>query len=102
MVANSDIAENLCAGSYDDAITNCRVPFTFFFARAAERDALINQNAVTDLGCLADDYAVTMVNEEPAPDSRPRVNFDAGQKTRELGDKSRNQRQFPAIQPVRK
>ena len=46
--------------------------------RAAQRNALINGHIVADDGGFADDHAVAMVDEHPAPDLRAGVNFNAG------------------------
>ena len=61
-----------------------------FFARAAERDALIQRDVIADFARFADNHAHGMVDEETTADLRGGVNFHARHKTGEL---ARNARQ---------
>jgi hypothetical protein len=56
---------------------------------------------VLDDGGLADHHAHAMVNEDAAPDRRPRMNLDAGNPAREMGQRTRHPAQTGGPQPVR-
>ena len=70
-------------------------------ARAAQRDALVQQHVVADFGGLADHHAHAVIDEEAAADGGAGVDFDAGEKAADLRNHARQQRHVPAVQPVR-
>jgi hypothetical protein len=50
--------------------------FALLPGRAAERDAVIQRAVVADLGGLTDDDAHAVIDEEPPPDARGRMDLD--------------------------
>ena len=64
-----------------------------------QRYALIQQNVIAQLGGLADDNAHAMVDEKPVADGGSRMDLNAGQKTRELGNQTRHDKPAPLVKP---
>ncbi len=62
------------------------------WARAAERDALIDGDVVSDLGGFPNHHEA-MVDKEIAPDRRAGMNVDRGQKTRKMVHRTRQKEQ---------
>src|SRR5688572_30460010 len=91
MVANGYVAEDLRAGANDHAIADRRMPFPLFFARTAQRHSLVDQNVIANLGGFADDNAIAVVNEKPAPDARTWVDLDSGKETAKLRNDPRQE-----------
>ncbi len=102
VVAQLDIAEDLCARADDDVIAQGGVAFAAFFAGAAEGDALVDQRVVADDRRFADHDAHAMVNEDAAPDRCAGVDFDPREEAGEMGDQPREEGEAPVIQPMGK
>ena len=60
-------------------------------ARAAESHALIQGHVIADDRGLADDDAHPVIDEQAAANLRAGMNFDAGQKSRDLREPAREQ-----------
>src|SRR4051794_35823999 len=73
------------------------MPLAALAAGAAQRDALVQQNVVTDDSGFTDHHARAVINEEPAPDHRAGVNLDLGEEAADLREDTRQQRDVPAI-----
>src|SRR5579884_4109519 len=85
VVPDMNITEDLGTSADDDAVTNGGMPFLAAVeASAAERDTLIYRDVVTDFGRLADYDSHAMIDKQMLPNSRSRMNFNAGQKSRHL------------------
>src|SRR5439155_19112615 len=65
----------------------------------AKRHMLVDGNVVADLRTFAD-YAEAMVEEEPLPDLRARMNVDGGQEPSEMIDKPREEKKLTFPEPV--
>ena len=72
-----------------DVVAERRVALAAVLARAAERDALIEQAVVADLRGLADDDAGAVVDDEPSADLGGRVDLNARPPPRKLRDPTR-------------
>src|SRR5580704_14302335 len=68
-----------------------RMPLLFLGAGAAERDALVDENVVTDFGRLAHYDSHAVIDEQSPPDFRAGMNFDTRDKSRELADDAARQ-----------
>ena len=77
VVPNFDRAKNLSANADYDVVADRRVPFAPLLARAPQGYALIERNAIADLGGLADYDAHPMVDKESFADRGSGVDFDA-------------------------
>ena len=75
--------------------------FSFFQAGAAERDALIDEHVVANLGGLADDDAHAVVDEQAPPDFCAGMNLDSGEQTRKLADHASEQLGVALPEPMR-
>jgi len=100
MIAYQDVAEYRGARADHDVIAKRRMPLALLLASAAQRHSLVKQHVVADLSRFPDHDAGAMVYEEPPPDGRARMNFDAGQEAAELGDQARQQGHTPAVQAM--
>src|SRR5579863_2490807 len=98
VVADVDVAEDFGAGTDDDAIAEGGVALSLLAAGAAEGDALVEEDVVTDFGGFADDYPGAVVDEKPAADGGSGMDLDAGEKAADLRQDARHERHTPAIQ----
>ena len=73
------------------------MPFTMFLAGAAQRHALVQRDIVAYDRGLADDHAHSVVDEQPPPDLRAGMDFDAGDQAGGLGQRAG--RELPAMDP---
>ena len=97
IVVNGDTAKNGCIHANHNVIAERGMALAALFARAAERDTLIQRDVIADFARFADDHAHGVVDEETTADFRSRVNFHARHETSEL---ARNARQaFQAVVP---
>jgi hypothetical protein len=55
IIADLDIAKNLCAGTDDDVITQRGMALSTFFSSTAKGDALVDNRIVTNDCSFADD-----------------------------------------------
>ncbi len=101
VVADNDIAQDLGAHAHQHAVAQSGMAFELIQAGAAQGDLMIHQDIVPDDGCLADDDAIAMVDEEAPPDGGAGVNLDVGDQTAELGDDARKQHGVTHPEPVR-
>ncbi len=69
-------------------------------AGAAERDPLIERDAVAEDRGLADDDAGAVVDEEPGADLGGVVDLDPGERPREVGERARKHRHARAVERV--
>src|SRR5580693_4054683 len=86
VIADADVAQDFCAGAYDDVVADGGMALARFLAGAAEGDVLIHEDVVADFTGFADDDAHAVVDEEAAAYGGSGVNFDACQGTRKLRD----------------
>ncbi len=84
VVADGDVAEDLRAGADHDVVADGGVALAALFARAAQRDALVEQNVVADLGGLADHHAHAVVDEAAPSDHGAGMDLDSGHRADEL------------------
>ena len=70
-------------------------------AGAAQGHALVEQHVVADFGGLADHDAGAVIDEEAAADGGAGVDFDLGEEAADLRDQRGQQRDAPAVEPVR-
>ena len=96
VVAHPDRPEDLGPGANGHPVANGRMPLAVLQAGAPQGHAVVDRHVAADLGRLADDDAGTVVDEDPGADGGARVDLDAGEEARELGDGARGQ-----IGPVR-
>src|SRR3954451_496501 len=68
---------------------------------AAERHALVDRAAITHYGCLTDDHAHAVIDEDTAADRRARMDFDAGEPAPHLGGEAPEPAQATQPEPVR-
>src|SRR5437763_1931770 len=101
VISDADIAQNFRTGSDYDAVADGRMPLAGILPRSAERHALVQQHVVSDLGCLADHHAHSVIDEETAPDSRARMDLDARHRSRELRNDARESKPSREIQTMR-
>src|SRR5438034_8531022 len=86
VVADPDAAQNFRAGAYHHAVAQSGMALSFFIAGAAQRYALVEQAIVPDFRGFADDHARTVVDEKTPADAGARMDLNAGQEARELGN----------------
>src|SRR5580704_1197958 len=79
VVSNMNVAEDFRSGPDHHLIPDGRMPFAALIPRAAERDALIQQNIVPDLGRFTDHHTHAMVDEKSLADLGGRVNLNSSQ-----------------------
>ena len=72
-----DIAKNFGAGSDQDAVADFRVTVTFGLAGAAEGDVMQYRHIVFNHRCFAYDEAVTVIQQNTAPNACGRVDVDS-------------------------
>jgi hypothetical protein len=97
-----DVAQDLGSGAHDNVVAEGGMTFAFFLAGAAQRDTLVNQAVVADLGSLADDNTHAMVDEEPAADCRAGMDLDSRKETADLRDDTRQNRYAGFAKTMRK
>jgi hypothetical protein len=100
-VADSNGSENFRAGAKHYAVAESRMALAFVPRRAAECDAVIKRAVVADFGGLAYHHAHAMVDEEAPSDARARMDLDAGEKTPDMRNQTRQPSEARAPQPVR-
>lgn len=64
IVVNGDTAKNRRVHAHHNVIAECGMALAAFFARAAERDTLIQRNVIADFARFADDHAHGVIDEE--------------------------------------
>jgi len=99
-LADGDVTEQGRVRADRHAVLDGRVPFLPTHRRPAERDAVVDEHVVADLGRLADDDPGAVVDEQPLADGRGRVNFDAGQEAGELRQRPRREPVVPVPEDV--
>src|SRR5689334_24374798 len=72
-MADLDVAENLCAGADQHAVTDFRMTVLVLLAGATERDAVQDRDVVLDHSGLAADKTGGVVEEDAAADARGRI-----------------------------
>src|SRR6266571_1992749 len=101
-IADGKSAQDLRSGSdHDTAAQGGMALGAAIKGGAAERYALVDGAAVTDLCGLADDDAHAVVDEDATADLRPGMDLDARQPAAELGDEPPQPAQTAAPEPVR-
>ena len=75
--AHGESAQNFGARADDAVFFDGRMALALFLARAAERDALVNDHAALDFRRFADDDARAVVDEHAPLDLRGGVDLDA-------------------------
>ncbi len=71
------------------------------FSRAAERYALVHGDVAADDGRFADDNSGGVIDEEPRPEKRARMNIDARIESADLRKDARAEAQLVMPQPMR-
>lgn len=87
-IPNVHIAQYLRADADDDVIANRRVAFATMLAGTAERDTLVHRDVLANDGRFTNHHAHAVIDEEPGPERRSRMDLDPGQETRRVGDQS--------------
>ncbi len=102
-----DRPQHLGAGADDGAIADGRMALVVDLGRriqrgrhAAQGNAVVERHVVADLRRLADHHAHAVVDEEPPPDRRTRVDLDAREPAPELGNEAGEKPAPPRIEPV--
>jgi hypothetical protein len=100
VVADLDRAEHGRVGAEDDAVADRGVTLVPLQARASQRDALVQQHVVADLGGLADHHTHAVVDHDPAADRGAGVYLDARQPAAQVRDEPGEQVEARPVQPV--
>ncbi|MNL47118.1 hypothetical protein D3C87_1698850 [compost metagenome] len=74
--------------------------FPFFFTRSPKRDSLIDNHIITDLTGLPDDDTHSVVNKQTVADGCPRMNFNTGHKSANLGNDAGKCKPSPFVKRV--
>ena len=89
VLAHGEAAQHLGAGADDDAALQGRMALGAAVQRgAAQGHALVDGAVVADDGGLADHHAEAVVDEDAPADGGARVDLDAGDDAREIGDEA--------------
>src|SRR5207249_1129663 len=99
-VADREATDDLGPGTHHDIVAERGMALLALQAGAAERDALEQRDVLADLGRLADDDAHPVIDEEPSAEPGRRMDLDAGQEARHVGDESRGRRPATIPEPV--
>jgi len=83
-----------------DLVFDRRMALLFLQAGAAQRNALVHQDVVADLGRLTDHNAHPVIDEETPANRSARMNFDSGDEARNLTDEPRDELELVAPEPV--
>src|SRR5690606_22947644 len=94
-LADLDRAEDLRPRADHDARTDRRMSFLAPKRGSAERDPLVDADAVTDLGCFSDHDAHSVIDDD-FPELRSGMDVDAGEKARQFRNETRQQRNLQA------
>ena len=73
-----DGAQHLCARSDENVIAERGMTLSYVLTRTAERYALVERAIVSYLGCLTDNDARSVVDNESLADGRARVDLNSG------------------------
>src|SRR5207244_5818553 len=95
--ADADGAGDLGPRADHHVVAEGRVALLTLEARPRQAHALVERHVFPDLGRLADDDAHAMVDEEPRTEPSRRVDLDARQEPREVGEDAG--RGYPAGAP---
>ena len=76
------------SGTDDDIVAHGGMPFLLSQSCAAEDYSLVQENIITNLRGLADDYAGTVVDKESPADFCPGMDFDIGQEAIKVSEPS--------------
>ena len=98
VVADVDVAEDLGAGSHDHSIAESGVTFALLAASTAERDALVEQDIVSNLGSFADDDSRAVIDEEAAAECGAWVDFNPGKEAADLRDQPGDEGDAPTVE----
>src|SRR5215216_4929442 len=101
VVPDIDRAKDFGTDTDHNAVAKRRVSLPALLARPAERHRLIQGDIVTNHGCLADDDAHAMVDEEPPSDGRSGLNLNTHYKAAEMGNEASQQRKTTTVQAGR-
>lgn len=100
IIADVDWPQNRRADAKHDATADRWMSLSPFEARAAERDALIQQHVIADLGRLTDDDAHPVIDDNSPADPGARMYLDAGQPAPGVRYETGEKIQAPAIERV--
>ena len=98
---DSERTEYLCARTDHHIVLDGGVTFSFVFAGAAQRYALIYYHIIADHGGLADDYARAVIDKHSAPDVSAGMYFDSGEKAGETRKNARSEKISVHIQKMK-
>src|SRR4030043_2224238 len=76
-IPNCNGSQNSGVGSNNDTVSQSGMAFLFFKGRTAHHNAFINETIVTDLGCLSNYDAHSVIDEEPPSKLCPWMNLDS-------------------------
>src|SRR6478752_2181373 len=99
-VADGDRAEHLGPNTDDDVVAERWMALAALLAGAAERDALVEGDVITDDCGFADYDAHAVVDEKAAPDRGAGMNFDPGQEAGKMRKHPRKRGMTAAPEPV--
>ena len=98
--SDGDRPQNLGPGTDGHPVANGRMTFPLIKTGSTEGDALVDGHVVTDLGCLADNHSVGVVDEDARAERGGGVDLDAREQSRQRRARSGGQLQVPRPQPV--
>ncbi len=100
IVADCDPAEDLGPGPDDHMIAERGVAFTSLFTSSTKRDPLKERHVISDLCRFADHDPHAMVDKKTCADFGGGMDFNAGEPTSDLRNRSRNERHMIGLQPM--
>jgi hypothetical protein len=90
IVANADGADDACSGANRHSLTEGWVAFRSPRTGSTKRHALIQVAILPEHRSLANDNTHAVIDEQALPYSRTRVDLDAGKRSSDVRDESRN------------
>lgn len=99
VVTDGDVTNDLGTGADEDTIANRGVTLEVPARASAEGDLVVHQHVVTHDRCLPDDHPHAVVNEEPTPDRRSRMDLDSGEIAGDLGQQTSQWAQRRILHP---
>ncbi len=100
MRADANRAEDLRPRANDDVVFQRRVALGLDEIDAPQGHVVVEQDVIADLGCLADDRAHAVVDDQTAANACAGVDFDAGEEAAELRHHTPKEVELPLPQRV--
>ena len=95
--ANSDIAQDLCAGTENHIIFDRRVALALVESATSQGDAMINGYIIANDGGFTDDNSHPMVDKDATADSRAGVDLNSGARASVISQQASNKAAESAI-----